>query len=97
MPRKAKPKFDEKSLTKGQLRKLNALRKSVGSEIGEKAFSDWLESQPAAEGELVDQNAEMVAEAVQKLRETKGLRIPRGGYRVYSGRGRTIVELFNGD
>lgn len=53
----------KKRLPKGQLRKLNALRKSVGPEIGEKAFSDWLESQPAAEGDLLDKNAEMVAVA----------------------------------
>ncbi len=32
----------EKNLTKGQLRKLNALRKSVGPAIGERAFVEWL-------------------------------------------------------
>ena len=34
--------MDESALTKGQLRKLNALKKSVGDDIGTKAFSKWL-------------------------------------------------------
>ena len=37
--------IDESTLTKGQRRKLNALRKSVGDEIGAQAFSAWLSSQ----------------------------------------------------
>ena len=37
--------IDEKALTKGQLRKLNALRKSVGDKIGDAAFSIWLKAQ----------------------------------------------------
>ena len=92
MPRKSKKPFSEKDLTKGQQRKLTALRKSLGDDIADRAFAEWLENQAVAP-EPVDKNAEMIADAVQKLRETKGLRIPRGGYRVTSGRGRTIVEL----
>ena len=34
--------IDESTLTKGQLRKLNSLRKSVGNDIGERAFAEWL-------------------------------------------------------
>ena len=37
--------FDEATLTKGQVRKLNTLRKSVGNKIGDKAFADWLAKQ----------------------------------------------------
>ena len=33
--------IDESTLTKGQRRKLNALRKSVGDEIGERTFAEW--------------------------------------------------------
>ena len=40
--------IDESALTKGQLRKLNVLRKSVGPEIGERAFAEWLASQAKA-------------------------------------------------
>lgn len=36
---------DESTLTKDRLRKLNALRRSVGPKIGERAFAEWLASQ----------------------------------------------------
>ena len=48
--------IDESGLTKGQLRKLRALRNSVGDEIGEKAFAEWLASQDGAKRK-VDGNA----------------------------------------
>ena len=35
--------IDETGLTKGQVRKLNALRKSVGGELAEEVFAKWLE------------------------------------------------------
>ena len=34
---------DETGLTKGLVRKLNALRKSVGGELAEEVFAKWLE------------------------------------------------------
>ena len=37
--------MDEASLTKGQIRKLNALKKSIGDNLGEQAFSKWLQTQ----------------------------------------------------
>lgn len=81
---------NEASLTKGQLRKLNALRKSVGVEIGERAFVEWLNSLPPKV--QVDKNAEMIAKTLQGMREEHGLRIRTGGYLVKSGRGRVVVE-----
>ena len=38
MDQTSSDRIDEGALTKGQLRKLNALRKSVGEEVGERAF-----------------------------------------------------------
>ena len=38
MPQTSSRDIDESALTKGHLRKLNALRKSVGKDIGERAF-----------------------------------------------------------
>ena len=35
--------IDETGLTKGLVRKLNALRKSVGDELAEEVFAKWLE------------------------------------------------------
>ena len=83
-------RIDEGSLTKGQLRKLTALRKSIGSEIGERAFAEWLSLQPA--GEKTDKSAELIVGALWPLVQQGRLAIPRGGYLVGRGRGRIIVE-----
>ncbi len=92
MARKSIPKLDEKALTKGELRKLNALRKSVGEDIGEKAFMDWLRKKPAAVAELEDEDAALIADTLVPLIDQNKLRIPRGGYLIRRGRGRVIVE-----
>ncbi len=92
MARNPAPKLDEKALTKGELRKLNALRKSVGEEIGDKAFMDWLRKTPVNLAEPEDKNAALIADKLILLIEQNKLQIPRGGYLVRRGRGRVIVE-----
>ncbi len=92
MARKPAPKLDEKALTKGELRKLNALRKSIGEDIGEKAFMDWLRKKPAVMIEPEDKNAVLIADTLIPLIQKNRLQIPRGGYLVRRGRGRVIVE-----
>ena len=92
MGRRPKARVNEKDLTKGELRKLNALRKSLGDEIAEKAFAEWYDKRPTADGGAADRNAELIVEALEPLIESDGLRIPRGGYIVRRGRGRVIVE-----
>ena len=82
--------IDEGALNKGQVRKLQALRKSVGADIGDRAFADWLATQSAAVPE--DPNAVRIADALWPLIENGSLRIPRGGYLVRRGRGRIVVE-----
>ena len=94
MPRKRKSAkkngAGESTLTKGHLRKLNALRKSLGDEIAERAFNEWLETQgsPAAG----DKYAEVIEQALMPLIDEGKLRIPRGGYVLRRGRGRVILE-----
>lgn len=82
---------DEKTLSKGQLRKLEALRKSLGSEIADRAFAEWLKAAPSA-GDGADRNAQMIEEAIMSLIREQNLQFPRGGYIVRRGRGRVIVE-----
>ena len=91
-PRKATAPFNEAALTKGELRKLNALKKSVGDQIGEKAFVQWLRNKTKS-GTAVprDRNAEMIADTLGKLVQDSGLKLPRGGYLVTRGHGRVIV------
>ncbi len=83
--------IEESALTKGQRRKLNALKKSVGEEIGERAFAEWLASQGGAKTEA-DANAALVVDTLWPSVEEGTLAIPRGGYRIRRGRGRIIVE-----
>ena len=87
----AKKLPDLKSLTKGELRKLNALRKSVGEEIAHEAFVKWLEARQEGSG-AGDKNADLIEQALQPLIEKNKLTIPRGGYLVRRGRGRVIIE-----
>jgi len=97
-PAPATAKIDESALTKGELRKLNALRKSVGEVLGEKTFIEWLKKRGAAKSTpSEDKNAGLIAEALVKLIDEKKLRIPRGGYLVTRGRGRVIVTRTQGD
>jgi hypothetical protein len=84
--------IDESSLSKGQLRKLNALRKSLGDDIAERAFSEWMAVSPDSTGAGADRNARTITEALQQLIEAGELRIPRGGYMLRRGRGRVIIE-----
>ena len=79
------------TLSKGEVRKLNALRKSVGNEIGDKAFAEWLTSRSDGSNEQ-DPNAEKIVEALWPLVVAGTLKIPRGGYLLRRGRGRIIVE-----
>lgn len=82
--------FDKSALTKGQLRKLKALRKSLGTAIADEAFAKWL--QLTVEAQEVDENAEKISEVLWGLVQDGKLTIHRGGYVVRRGRGRVIVE-----
>ena len=87
--------IDESTLTKGQLRKLNALRKSLGPAIADEAFSKWL-AQPANDEPQADENARVIADTLWGLIQEGRLQIRRGGYMVRRGRGRIIVEAREG-
>ncbi len=89
---KPKAAIDESQLKKGEVRKLNALRKSLGDKIANKAFAEWMTSQPEALADAVDKNAELIAELLVDQINQGTLRIPRGGYLVRRGRGRVVVE-----
>ena len=82
--------IDEASLTKGQLRKLNALRKSVGPAIADEAFAKWLAQ--TVEVPEADGNAGIIANRLYGMIQEGGVSIRRGGYVARRGRGRVIVE-----
>ena len=91
MDRTSKNTIDESALTKGQRRKLNALRKSVGDAVGERAFAEWLAAQEVSKGKA-DGNAALIVDTLWPMVEQGTLAIPRGGYVIRRGRGRIIVE-----
>ena len=86
------PTFRERDLNKGQLRKLTALRKSLGKDIADKAFAEWQASVPEVKSESTDKNAEAIAELLNQPVLDNKIRLPRGGYIVRRGRGRVLVE-----
>lgn len=81
--------INESDLTKGQVRKLNALRKSIGDKLGEDAFKKWLVQQKVEEEEeRVDPVAEIILEALKPLEKDKSLNLGRYGYSVKRARGK---------
>ena len=93
-----KPAINESVLTKGEVRKLNALRKSLGDNIAEKAFAEWFASKAKnVTTESRDKTAEAISDAVMGLIEKGKIKgLPRGGYVVKRGRGRVLVEPAEG-
>lgn len=80
--------FDENDLTKGQLRKLNALRKAVGEDLGDQVFGKWLKRQ--AKSMKIDETdpvAEKLAAALSKLEKDSSFRLGNKGYTVRRARG----------
>ena len=85
--------INESILTKGQVRKLNALRKSVGDNIAEEAFTKWLAAQSKVTKEARDPIAEMLVSALAHLQDDKRFRLGRLGYVVRRAKGRGASGL----
>ncbi len=91
--RKAGSAIDESRLTKGELRKLNALRKSLCDKIADRTFTQWFRQKTWAKaGAPIDSNAELIASTLLPLAKAGKLRIGCGGYLVKRGKGRVIVS-----
>jgi hypothetical protein len=84
--------INEKTLTKGELRKLNALRKSLGNKIADKAFTDWKKTQ-ATEAVAKDEVAEMIEAALASLANNKKFNLGRRGYTITKAKGRNAKGI----
>jgi hypothetical protein len=86
--------IDQKALTKGQLRKLNALRKSLGDKIADQAFAQWLAEQPA-KGSATENDpvAEKLVSALSGLADDKTVRLGRRGYVVRRAKGKGATRF----
>ena len=80
--------MDEASLTKGQIRKLNALKKSIGDNLGEQAFSKWLQTQSKGSVTKKDPVAEKLHSAISGLASDSSLRLGTKGYTIKRARGK---------
>ncbi len=80
--------IDEGKLTKGQLRKLNALRKSVGDTLGEEVFGKWLAQQGAASAPKQDPVAVRIEEALAGFASDRSFNLGVYGYSVRRARGK---------
>ena len=83
--------IDEKGLTKGEVRKLNALRKSIGDKIADSAFSKWLkQKKPANKVVRTDPVAVKIAEALKPLAKDKSINLGRYGYSIRRAKGKGV-------
>ena len=79
--------IDETKLTKGQIRKLNALRKSVGDELGADVFNKWLAHQAVVKPKP-DSIVEKITAALADLEHDPKFRLGNYGYTVRRARGK---------
>ena len=78
----------ESKLTKGQLKKLNALRKSVGQVLGDEVFAKWLAKQAQALAPKVDPVAVKIEEALAVYATDKAFNLGVYGYTLRRARGK---------
>ncbi len=81
--------IDEKSLSKGQVVKLNALRKSLGDDLANGVFAKWLKrQQPSKLVEKADPVAKMLTDALSRFEKDDSFRLGNQGYTVRRARGK---------
>jgi hypothetical protein len=80
--------INESNLTKGQVRKLNALRKSVGDDIAEDAFSKWMKIQTQTPKDVSDLVADALVAALDEYKDDKTFRLGSKGYVVKRSKGK---------
>ena len=81
-------KIDETKLTKGQARKLNALRTSVGDALGEEVFGKWMARQAAAAEAKVDPVGQEIEQALAGFANDQSFRLGVYGYTIRRARGK---------
>ena len=80
--------MDQSSLTKGQARKLNALKRSIGNDLGTMAFTKWLQSQTKEIVVKKDPVSEKLKAALSSLENDNSIRLGNKGYSIKRARGK---------
>jgi len=82
--------IDQSTLTKGQIRKLNAIRKSVGNDIADAAFGKWMKTQTKTPKEVRDPVADALVAALSNLTFDKSFKLGTKGYVVRRAKGKGV-------
>jgi hypothetical protein len=82
--------IDHSTLTKGQVRKLNSLRKSIGDDIADAAFGKWIKSQSKTPKEVRDPVADALVAALSNLTSDKSFKLGNKGYVVRRAKGKGV-------
>ena len=86
--------INEAELTRGQMRKLNALRKSIGDDLADEVFEKWLQRQPSGKSkDLHGPIAARIAEALAELATDPTFKLGNFGYTVVRARGQGASGL----
>ena len=81
--------IDESVLSKGQVVKLNALRKSLGADLANDVFAKWLKQQDTkSEVEKQDPVAQKIVDTLSSLVNDDAFRLGNQGYTVRRARGK---------
>ena len=80
--------IDQSTLTKGQVRKLNALRKSIGNDIADVAFGKWMKTQSRTPKDVRDPVADALVAALSNLTFDKSFKLGTKGYVVRRAKGK---------
>lgn len=81
--------IDEQALNKGQARKLEALRKSIGDDLANEVFAKWLKRQADVKPvDRADPVAEKIAAALAGLEKDQDFRLGNQGYTIRRARGK---------
>ena len=81
--------IDETGLTKGLVRKLTALRKSVGDDLAEEVFARWLEREAASQARSKpDPVAMKIAEALAGFENDPKFNLGNYGYTLRRAKGK---------
>ena len=81
--------IDETGLTKGLVRKLNALRKSVGDDLAEEVFATWLVREAASQARSKpDPVAMKIVEALAGLESGPKFNLGNYGYTLRRAKGK---------
>ena len=81
--------IDETGLSKGQVVKLKALRKSLGEDLADDVFAKWFKRQGSKnEVEKPDHVARKIVDALSKLVDDDTFRLGNQGYTIRRARGK---------